>query len=134
MTDDHKELLERLEVRYHCRCGICDGKPSINPDGPEAANAIRALQAELSTLRMVYEDEVFLRTLIDLTWGEACNDQSVPSSTIQTRLIERVRRVCPSPANTAGGGECDLPPEGWSCTRPKGHENPCAAVPKACRS
>lgn len=30
--------------------------------------------------------------------------------------------------------QCDLPPEGWSCTRPKGHENPCAAIPKEDRS
>jgi hypothetical protein len=25
--------------------------------------------------------------------------------------------------------ECPLPPEGWRCTRPPGHEGPCAAVP-----
>lgn len=23
---------------------------------------------------------------------------------------------------------CDVPPKGWKCTRPKGHEGPCAAV------
>lgn len=25
--------------------------------------------------------------------------------------------------------QCDVPPEGWKCTREKGHEGPCAAVP-----
>jgi len=25
---------------------------------------------------------------------------------------------------------CDVPPEGWYCTRDKGHEGPCAALPK----
>lgn len=25
--------------------------------------------------------------------------------------------------------ECDVPPAGWSCTRARGHEGPCAAVP-----
>lgn len=24
---------------------------------------------------------------------------------------------------------CDVPPEGWQCTRQKGHEGPCAAYP-----
>lgn len=24
---------------------------------------------------------------------------------------------------------CDVPPPGWHCTRAKGHEGPCAAVP-----
>jgi hypothetical protein len=24
---------------------------------------------------------------------------------------------------------CNLPPEGWICTRPPGHPNPCAAWP-----
>lgn len=37
------------------------------------------------------DDEAFLRTLIDLTWGEAMEDRSVPSTKIQTRLIERAR-------------------------------------------
>lgn len=31
------------------------------------------------------------------------------------------------PANAPA---CTLPPEGWSCTRIKGHSGPCAAVPK----
>lgn len=26
---------------------------------------------------------------------------------------------------------CELPPEGWYCTRGKGHEGPCAALPKS---
>ena len=25
---------------------------------------------------------------------------------------------------------CEVPPEGWSCTRKKGHDGPCAAVPE----
>lgn len=25
---------------------------------------------------------------------------------------------------------CTVPPEGWVCTRPKGHTGPCAALPK----
>lgn len=25
--------------------------------------------------------------------------------------------------------ECDVPPSGWRCTRPKGHDGPCAALP-----
>jgi hypothetical protein len=25
--------------------------------------------------------------------------------------------------------ECDVPPPGWRCTRPKGHDGPCAAWP-----
>jgi hypothetical protein len=27
--------------------------------------------------------------------------------------------------------ECKVPPKGWRCTRPAGHEGPCAAVPEA---
>jgi hypothetical protein len=32
----------------------------------------------------------------------------------------------------AGPGRvyCDLPPDGWRCTRERGHEGPCAAVPE----
>lgn len=26
--------------------------------------------------------------------------------------------------------QCDRPPEGWECSRPKGHNGPCAASPK----
>lgn len=26
-------------------------------------------------------------------------------------------------------GTCLKPPDGWRCTRPKGHDGPCAAVP-----
>lgn len=26
--------------------------------------------------------------------------------------------------------ECKLPPKGWRCTRPAGHEGPCAAIKK----
>lgn len=37
------------------------------------------------------EMDAFLRTLVDLTWGEAFGDRSVPSTRIQTRLIERAR-------------------------------------------
>lgn len=29
----------------------------------------------------------------------------------------------------AGPETCTKPPEGWRCTRPKGHEGPCSAVP-----
>lgn len=25
--------------------------------------------------------------------------------------------------------KCNLPPEGWHCSRPRGHEGPCAALP-----
>ena len=25
---------------------------------------------------------------------------------------------------------CEVPPEGWFCTRKKGHDGPCAAVPE----
>lgn len=28
------------------------------------------------------------------------------------------------------GHACDKPPEGWYCTRGRGHEGPCAAVPR----
>lgn len=28
-----------------------------------------------------------------------------------------------------GGGACDRPPPGWWCSRAKGHEGPCAALP-----
>ena len=27
------------------------------------------------------------------------------------------------------GYQCDVPPEGWVCTRPAGHAGPCAAKP-----
>lgn len=27
-----------------------------------------------------------------------------------------------------GGIECQLPPEGWRCTREAGHDGPCAAI------
>lgn len=30
--------------------------------------------------------------------------------------------------------ECDVPPEGWRCTRARGHLGPCAAVPRAALS
>lgn len=39
------------------------------------------------------QEEAFLRTLIDLTWGEAFEDRSVPSTATQTELIERARRA-----------------------------------------
>jgi len=26
-------------------------------------------------------------------------------------------------------GACTVPPTGWWCSRPKGHEGPCAAIP-----
>ena len=29
----------------------------------------------------------------------------------------------------SGGESCDVPPIGWRCTRGKGHEGPCAAIP-----
>lgn len=30
----------------------------------------------------------------------------------------------------AGHLDCNKPPEGWYCTRGRGHEGPCAAVPR----
>lgn len=33
-------------------------------------------------------------------------------------------------ANSEQNVSCDLPPEGWYCTREKGHEGPCAAYPE----
>lgn len=35
------------------------------------------------------------------------------------------------PAGTAVPQQCDKPPIGWICTREKGHEGPCAALPEA---
>lgn len=36
----------------------------------------------------------------------------------------------PNPARIeVGGYQCNLPPQGWSCSRAKGHEGPCAASP-----
>lgn len=31
--------------------------------------------------------------------------------------------------NTDYNEVCDLPPKGWYCTRAKGHDGPCAAIP-----
>lgn len=37
-----KALVERLEARETCSCGICDGTVLVNPDGPEAATMLRS--------------------------------------------------------------------------------------------
>lgn len=60
------------------------------------------------------EDEAFLRTLIDLTWMRAKESQEVPSSGIQTRLIERTRKAqssaqpAPNPSEPVWRGEAAL--------------------------
>ena len=36
-----------------------------------------------------------------------------------------------SPSRWGVPEECNLPPRGWRCTRPAGHDGPCAAVPVA---
>lgn len=41
-------------------------------------------------------------------------------------------RLAAAPRVTEGGlDKCDQPPAGWFCTRSKGHDGPCAAVPLA---
>ena len=45
--------------------------------------------------------------------------------------ILRLRALASSgePLHDEADDWCDVPPFGWRCTRAKGHEGPCAAVP-----
>jgi len=51
-------------------------------------------------------------------WGDRINWTTADD--IARRLDE---------AGATKAESCDVPPEGWYCTRPKGHDGPCAAHP-----
>jgi hypothetical protein len=42
-------------------------------------------------------------------------------------LFRSAAKICAGLIRAGRKAQCDLPPEGWYCTRDKGHEGPCAA-------
>ena len=54
MTAPTEDLIARLERKGYTRA-MCDTQESINPDGPEAAQALRALQQEVERLNRLVD-------------------------------------------------------------------------------
>lgn len=46
----------------------------------------------------------------------------------QARYLEKVLKDTEFPLDSEKP-RCDKPPKGWNCTRPRGHDGPCAAAP-----
>jgi hypothetical protein len=73
--------------------------------------------------------------ITEKAWRAACTWMRELNATMCEDVMEQSRnslfrsaaKVCAGLIRSGRKAQCDLPPEGWYCTRDKGHEGPCAA-------
>lgn len=65
-------------------------------------------------------------------WMSPTLDDGIDEAAFLVRFNENLKKLPEMLATTDTGVKlpCNVPPEGWRCTRERGHDGPCAAVPK----
>lgn len=119
-----RSLLKALEARI---------PPARHPDAIAAGHhAITFCQ--YGSAETGWTDQLGLHLRLTPAWNQVVFLDDTDLEKPIDQLVDEIVMLLPFSTvgqPTADRGTCDVPPNGWRCTREPGHDGPCAAVPMA---